>query len=68
MRMFRLVKLSASGTFFAYFDLKLRHFYMSDNIYAIHISVSSFEADCHVESVSCHICIPSRSDMIKIST
>jgi len=41
---------------------------MSDNIYAIHLSLSSFKSDCYVESVSCHICNPSRSDVINIST
>jgi len=41
---------------------------MFENIYAIHVSLSLFKADCHVESASCHICNPSRSDMISIST
>jgi len=41
---------------------------MSDDICAIHESLSSFKADCHVESVSCRICSPSRSDMINIAT
>lgn len=41
---------------------------MSDNIYAIHVSVASFKPDCLVVSVSCHICYPSRSDLINIST